>query len=101
MTRLTASHGERLASEDADPLQSLERHAAARSAYRALDQLPEKYRRVLILAELEELPAEEIARLLDARVQTVRVWLHRARRLFLNQVRDLNIADAATEGPAS
>jgi RNA polymerase sigma-70 factor (ECF subfamily) len=88
VTRLTARLGDRLASTDDDAFQMLQRHAEVKAAYRVLDQLPEKYRRVLILSELEELPAEEIARLLDARIETVRVWLHRARRMFLERVRD-------------
>jgi RNA polymerase sigma-70 factor (ECF subfamily) len=88
VTRLTTRLGDRLASTDDDAFQTLQRHAAVKAAYRVLDQLPEKYRRVLILSELEELPAEEIARLLDARIETVRVWLHRARRMFLERVRD-------------
>lgn len=91
--RLTARHTERLISGDADPLETLERHAAAKEAYFVLDQLPEKYRRVLILSELESLPVDEIARLLEAPIGTVRVWLHRARRMFLDRVRARAIGD--------
>jgi RNA polymerase sigma-70 factor (ECF subfamily) len=87
VTRLTARLGDRLASTEDDAFQTLQRHAEVKAAYRVLDQLPEKYRRVLILSELEEMPAEEIARLLDARIETVRVWLHRGRRMFLERVR--------------
>jgi RNA polymerase sigma-70 factor, ECF subfamily len=85
VTRLTSAHGERLCAPDGDPREAVERRAAVATAYRLLDQLPEKYRRILILFELEELPADEIASLLGARVETVRVWLHRARRLFLER----------------
>jgi RNA polymerase sigma-70 factor (ECF subfamily) len=88
VTRLTARHAEVLAATDADPLQELERRVAVESAYRVLDQLPEKYRRVLILCELEGLEAEQIASLLEAPVATVRVWLHRARRMFLDRLDD-------------
>jgi len=87
MTQLTPRHGERVASGEATPLEALERHAAVRTAYQVLDQVPDKYRRILILAELEELSGEEIAQLLDVPIATVRVWLHRARRLFLERVR--------------
>ena len=85
MTTLTPRHSEVLAATDADPLQLLEQRASVEAAYRVLDRLPEKYRRVLILSELEELPPETIATMLEARVETVRVWLHRARRLFLER----------------
>ena len=93
MIQLTQRHGERVASRDATPLEALERHAAARAAYEVLDQVPDKYRRILILAELEELPGEEIAQLLDVPIATVRVWLHRARRLFLERVRARDLDD--------
>jgi RNA polymerase sigma-70 factor (ECF subfamily) len=88
VTTLTFRHSEELPSGEADASETLERHAAAQAAYRVLDRLPDRYRRVLILAELEELPAEEIARLLDARIETVRVWLHRARRMLADRIRE-------------
>jgi RNA polymerase sigma-70 factor (ECF subfamily) len=90
VTRLTDRHRDQLRARDDDPLEALERRAAAGQAYRVLDRLPEKCRRVLILSELEELPPEEIARLLDARIETVRVWLHRARRMFLQKIQELD-----------
>jgi RNA polymerase sigma-70 factor (ECF subfamily) len=95
VTTLTFRQSEELPSGDADAHETLERHASARAAYRVLDRLPDRYRRVLILAELEELPAEEIARLLEARIETVRVWLHRARRMLAEQIRD---GDGAGDG---
>jgi RNA polymerase sigma factor (sigma-70 family) len=47
---------------------------------RALSTLSEKKRVVLLLAELEEMPCEEIARALDIPVGTVWTRLHHARR---------------------
>jgi len=88
MTALTPRHDEMLVATDPDPLQQLELQATVEAAYRVIDRLPEKYRRVLILSELEELRPDAIAALLDARVETVHVWLHRARRLFLSKLRD-------------
>src|SRR5215813_3643256 len=46
---------------------------------RAIDQLPEAYRAVLILREVEELSNEETARILDESVSTIKSRLHRAR----------------------
>jgi len=86
MTSLGTRHSETLAAADADPLQLLEQRASVEQAYHVIDRLPEKYRRVLILSELEGMPPEEISALLEARLDTVRVWLHRARRLFLNRL---------------
>ena len=88
MTQLSPRQREALATPGPDPAEELERREAVADAYRVIDRLPEKYRRVLILAELEELPPEEIAVLLEARLETVRVWLHRARRLFLDRLGD-------------
>jgi RNA polymerase sigma-70 factor (ECF subfamily) len=88
MTQLSPRQQEGLSHPGPDPADDLERREAVAAAYRVIDRLPEKYRRVLILAELEEMPPEEIATLLDARLETVRVWLHRARRLFLDRLGD-------------
>lgn len=48
--------------------------------HRALDSLPEKKREVLILSRFEKHKYEEIARLLDCSVGTVKVRVHRAVR---------------------
>lgn len=65
------------------PVEEFERQEATVSLYRILDGLPEKYRRVIILFELEGLSTEEIAQLLGTRQATVRVWLFRGRAHFL------------------
>jgi RNA polymerase sigma-70 factor (ECF subfamily) len=49
---------------------------------RALDALPSEYRSVVLLAELEEMSYEEVARALGCPVGTVRSRLHRARNLL-------------------
>ncbi len=65
------------------PSDALESRQAIARVYRVLDRLPERYRRVLILFELEGLSTLEIAALIGARIGTVRVWLYRARAAFL------------------
>lgn len=45
----------------------------------ALQQLPEKFREVLILRELEGLGYKEIAVILDASLDEVRIWIYRGR----------------------
>ena len=47
---------------------------------RFLGQLPEKHQRVLRLYYLEEKSYEEVARLLEWPMGTVKVYLHRARK---------------------
>ncbi len=46
---------------------------------RALQQIPEEYRVVLVLADVQDLPYEEIARVLDVPIGTVKSRVHRGR----------------------
>ena len=59
---------------------------------RTLDQLPLDLRAVLVLFELEDLTAPEIAKLLDLPVGTVASRLRRARQLFLEAAEKLRAA---------
>ncbi|MCC7384527.1 MAG: sigma-70 family RNA polymerase sigma factor [Deltaproteobacteria bacterium] len=68
-----------LTSSAPTPIEGLERRRAERQLYRLLDRLPEKYRTVLILHELEQLSGPEIAELTRVAPSTVWVRLHRAR----------------------
>lgn len=45
-----------------------------------IDELPESYRTVLLLRDIEELDTEETARILDVSENVVKVRLHRARQ---------------------
>jgi RNA polymerase sigma-70 factor (ECF subfamily) len=85
------------------PAEDLERREARRLVYRVLDGMGEKYRTVLILFELEGLPGDEVARLMDARPATVWVWLHRARSQFLAGLERVERDEArrALAGPAA
>jgi RNA polymerase sigma-70 factor (ECF subfamily) len=51
----------------------------AKFAAVAVDDLPDTYRSVFVLRELEELSTEEVADILDLTVPTVKTRLHRAR----------------------
>jgi RNA polymerase sigma-70 factor, ECF subfamily len=57
-----------------------------------LDRLPEKLRVAFVLFELEEMSGEDIARLLDVPVGTVRSRLRLARAAFQRQVKVLGVA---------
>jgi RNA polymerase sigma-70 factor (ECF subfamily) len=72
-----------LPSQTRDPLAELERRQMADLFYAALDTLPEKYRTVLVLFEIEGLATQAIADLCQRNLATVKVQLHRARELFL------------------
>jgi len=49
---------------------------------RAIDDLPEAFRTVFVMRDIEEVTTEETATLLGIRQQTVRTRLHRARRML-------------------
>ncbi len=72
------------------PVDVLERRQSIETVYRMLDRMPDKYRTVLILFEIEEMSGEEIAALTGQKESTVWVRLHRARARFLDEMkRDL------------
>ena len=61
------------------PADRLEAIAAAKLLDRFLDDLPEEQRDVFLLAEVEQMTAEEIAEVLDVNPNTVRTRLRTAR----------------------
>jgi RNA polymerase sigma-70 factor (ECF subfamily) len=62
-----------------DPAGALDDRARLALVVRALDRLPEHERAALLLRVDHDLPYEDIAAALGARVGTVKVWVHRAR----------------------
>ena len=68
-----------------DDLESLDTIGRVR---RAISTLPESYREVVVLCELEEMSYEEAAAALSCPIGTVRSRLHRARAILLDKLRD-------------
>jgi RNA polymerase sigma-70 factor, ECF subfamily len=68
-----------------DEYKSLETVGRVRQA---ISTLPENYREVVILCELEEMSYEDTAAVLDCPVGTVRSRLHRARALLVEKLHD-------------
>ncbi len=68
------------------PSDALEREDARRRLYAALDGMNDRHRTALILFEMEQQTGEQIAELMNARVATVWVWLHRARAELLERL---------------
>jgi RNA polymerase sigma-70 factor (ECF subfamily) len=64
----------------------------------AIQTLPENYREVVVLCELEEMSYEEAAEALECPVGTVRSRLHRARALLLEKLREPLISRRAPMG---
>lgn len=63
---------------DADTL--LERHETRAAVRRAIQRLPEQYRTVLVLRDMEELDTDETAAVLLLKPNAVKTRLHRARQ---------------------
>jgi len=66
----------------ADPLQEIERREIQAEVLAALEEVPPHYRVLLVLRYVEELPYEEIARVVGCSVNALNVRLHRARQVL-------------------
>jgi len=64
----------------------------------AIATLPENYREVVVLCELEEMSYEEAASMLECPLGTVRSRLHRARALLLEKLREPAMARGSAAG---
>jgi RNA polymerase sigma-70 factor (ECF subfamily) len=78
-----------LPSVERGPMETLEARDAQQLVYQALDGVSERYRSAFLLFELEGMAGEAIAELLDVKVGTLWVWLHRARAQFVKALEKL------------
>ena len=69
------------------PLDQLSTTETIESVRRAVLALPEKYREVVVLCDLEEMSYVEAAEILSCAVGTVRSRLHRGRALLIEKLR--------------
>jgi RNA polymerase sigma-70 factor (ECF subfamily) len=78
-----------------------DRRLVAREIHVALDQLPEDYRLMILLADVEELSYKEISEIVGCPIGTVMSRLHRARKLvqqhLVGQAVELGIIAASEE----
>jgi RNA polymerase sigma-70 factor, ECF subfamily len=72
------------------PVDHLDSIEAVRRVRQVISTLPQNYREVVVLCELEEMSYEEAAAALDCPVGTVRSRLHRARALLVEKLSDLH-----------
>jgi RNA polymerase sigma-70 factor, ECF subfamily len=78
---LSDGHQAEPAAEWAESAQTrLERSELCGLVRRSIDELPEIYRAVLILRDLEELTTDEVATMLGTTANAVKIRLHRARQ---------------------
>ena len=79
-----------------DPAAAAAREQMRHAVERAIGELPEPFRIVFVLREIEECTVEETAASLGLRAETVKTRLHRARRLLRAALHD-TLASALTE----
>jgi RNA polymerase sigma-70 factor (ECF subfamily) len=74
----------------------LERQETCATVRACIDQLPENYRSVLMLRDIDELSTNEVAEMLDMTPTAVKVRLHRARQALLTLLRKEYAPQAVT-----
>lgn len=89
------------AHEPAEPWEADALERCARDEMRTIvrdlvDQLPESYRVALLLRDLEEVPTEEVARMLEITPNAVKIRVHRARHA-LRTLLDRRLSSPATD----
>ncbi|MEO7454136.1 MAG: RNA polymerase sigma factor [Fimbriimonadales bacterium] len=91
-------HAYMLESSD-DLVGSAEQNDLREKILKAIMNLPEKYRRILILRHYEQMAVEEIAEALDAPEGTIKSWLFRARAMLKKELAPL-VESGLCEVPA-
>jgi RNA polymerase sigma-70 factor (ECF subfamily) len=81
---------------NSDPERTTAQREIRRLIERAIDDLPELFRAVFVMREIEDMSVEETAAFLGLRPATVKTRLHRARRL-LRKALNAQLAPALTE----
>ncbi len=81
--------------EGASVLDEMTRDETIGVIRRAVLSLPERYREVVVLCDLQELSYVDAAAVLGCAVGTVRSRLHRARSLLLDKLRPAQVAESA------
>lgn len=79
------------------PQEHIEADDFQRRLQQALAELPESYRTVVILRELEDLKYDEIAEITGRPINSVKVYLHRGRKLLRQALEET--ADPSTPEP--
>jgi RNA polymerase sigma-70 factor (ECF subfamily) len=81
---------------DSGPLDNLTRAETIETVRRAVLSLPERYREVVVLCELENMSYVLAAEVLGVAIGTIRSRLHRARALLLEKLRPVDEENASS-----
>jgi RNA polymerase sigma-70 factor, ECF subfamily len=88
-----AIHARSLTAPDRDPERATAQNQIRKLLEKAIDELPEAFRTVFIMRDVEGVSVSDTARYLELREETVKTRLHRARRTLRNMLGD-HIASA-------
>jgi len=83
--------------ESPGPADEIARSQVTAAFRRALLELPLQHREIIALCDLEELPYQTVAGILDCPIGTVRSRLHRARALLTLRLASLELVDLEAE----
>ena len=65
----------------------------SRHVQEAISQLEEPYRSLIILREIQELKYQEVADIMDLPLNTVKVYLHRGRKMLRNELSEVLLSE--------
>jgi len=77
-----------LRAADGNPETDLERLDLRRQIETALQQIEEPYRTIVILREIQDMSYEQIGAAMAMPLNTIKVYLHRGRRMLRDQIRE-------------
>ena len=99
LARFDDSEAERVADGEPGPHAEAEAADFRRRLTAALRELPEPHRSIVILREIQGLKYDEIAATLDKPLNTIKVYLHRGRKMLREHLQEEGSAHATTLDP--
>jgi RNA polymerase sigma-70 factor (ECF subfamily) len=84
-----------------DPLQNIARHQTSKAVWKAVLSLPEHYREVVVLCDLQELSYADAAAALGCALGTIRSRLHRAHEMLVRKLQHTAPALSGYSGDAA
>ncbi len=101
MTTSPAEEDDPVLVTDFDPVRDIARSQTSKAVWKAVLSLPEHYREVVVLCDLQELTYADTAQALGCALGTVRSRLHRAHEMLMRKLQHSAPARAGFSGDAA
>jgi len=101
MTTSPAEEDDPVLVTDFDPVRDIARSQTSKAVWKAVLSLPEHYREVVVLCDLQELTYADTAQALGCALGTVRSRLHRAHEMLMRKLQHSAPARAEFSGDAA